>query len=124
VIRIVVLHRHLKVCGQHPCVNAVTAPNVYCTRRFKSCQHSVHCLVRNFLLFHLPFVERVVLRGSGAIIAALHVSHDWISANPNSPHHAVSAVDACVLELLHLLLLEKLSFFELLYLLYRRKLQK
>ena len=75
-------------------------------------------------LLYLPLVERIVVRGSCAIVAPLHVSHGWIPANSDSPHAvlAVGAVDARVLELLHLLLLEELSLFKLLDLLDRRKL--
>ena len=123
-VRIVVLHCHLEVRRQHPCVNAATAPNVDCAGGVKSCQHAVHCLVWVHPLLHLPFVKRVVVRGSSAIVAALHIRHSWISTNSDIPHAvlAVSAVDACVLELLNLLLLEKLRLFKLLDLFDGRKL--
>ncbi len=90
----------------------------------KSCQHAVGCLVWVHPLLDLPFVKRVVVRGSSVIVAALHVCHIWISTNSDSPHTvlAVSAVNACVLELLNLLLLEKLCLFELLNLFDGRKL--
>lgn len=95
-----------------------------CARGVKSCQHAVGCLVWVHPLLHLPFVKRVVVRGSSAIVAALHVCHIWISTNSGTPHAilGVSAVNACVLELLNLLLLEKLRLFELLNLFDGRKL--
>jgi hypothetical protein len=97
---------------------------VDCARRVNSCQHSIRCFMWVHPLLHLPLVERIVVCGSCAIVAPLHVSHGWISTNSDSAQTvlAFGAVDARVLELLHLLLLEELSLLKLLYLLYRWKL--
>ena len=94
-------------------------------RRVQSSQHSVRCFLWVQPLLNLGLGERIVVRTSSRIVVApLHVGHGWIPTNSDSAHEVltVGAVNTHVLELLHLLLLEKLRLFKLLDLFDGRKL--
>lgn len=113
------LHSHLKVSRQHPCVHTAAPSNVDRARRVQSSQHSVRCFLWVQPLLNLRLCERIVVRTSHIVVAPLHVGHGWIPTNSDSAHEVltVSAVNTHVLDLLHLLLLEKLCLFKLLNLL-------